>query len=247
VDFKLIFQERTRHKAYYIICIIKKSASHKLQYNFISIAIFILLINLNITYAHNITFVVFENYDEHTSSLTTLLLTNGRVQIYHTTEEKKWMQQTCKLLKHILECKNDVWHLFSMFCQPNGKMCCISITTHTLSPHFFGIVNFYASSKLLFPPKMTQWCSKTTNANTLYCNFSIHFRMWYTNLTGSLSVSCSESWHSLSDPMLATRQSPRAQAHLPGTRTSASHLIVVATSPLNPYATRTARRTPSCR
>ncbi|KAK1678663.1 hypothetical protein QYE76_039511 [Lolium multiflorum] len=62
-----------------------------------------------------------------------------------------------------------------------------------------------------------------------------------------LSVSCSESWHSLSDPMLATRRSLRAQTHLPGTRTSAGHLVFVATSPLNPYATRTARRTQSCR
>jgi hypothetical protein len=47
--------------------------------------------------------------------------------------------------------------------------------------------------------------------------------------------------------MLATRRSLRVQAHLPGTRTSAGHLVVVATSPLNPYATKTARRTPSCR
>jgi hypothetical protein len=37
-------------------------------------------------------------------------------------------------------------------------------------------------------------------------------------------VSCSDSWRSLSDPVLATRRPLRAEAHLPGTCTSAGHL-----------------------
>jgi hypothetical protein len=69
----------------------QQSASHKLQYNFISITYFILLIKLNITCTHNITFVVFENYDEYTTSQTTYLLKNGRFRSmqYHSTKEKE--------------------------------------------------------------------------------------------------------------------------------------------------------------
>jgi hypothetical protein len=45
-----------------------------------------------------------------------------------------------------------------------------------------------------------------------------------------MSLSCSQSWDSLSDTVLPTRQPLRPQSHLPGTRTSTGHLGVVGTS-----------------